>query len=158
MPIPKRHIGREGLALIKVFEGLRLFPYLDVAGKPTIGYGHLIGAGRDYSKGITMQLAESLLLTDLGFAESAVCDLVNVDIEQNEFDALVSFTFNLGAAALKKSSVLRYLNKGDRPRAAGSFLMWDKARDPRTGKLVAVAGLSRRRASERALFLTPDPA
>lgn len=158
MPIPRRHIGREGLALIKGFEGLRLFPYLDVAGKPTIGYGHLIGAGRDYSKGITEQLAEQILLSDLGFAEAAVCDHVNLSIDQNEFDALVSFTFNLGEGALRKSSVLRYLNKGDRPRAAGAFLLWDKARDPRTGKLVTVAGLARRRASERALFLTPDPA
>lgn len=143
----KQTTSTTGIELIKRFEGLRLSAYLDAVRVPTIGYGHTKTARMGQK--ITAAQAEELLVKDLAVFEQAVNDLVAVDINQNEFDALVSFAFNVGAGALNRSTLLRVLNKGRRQAAADEFLRWNRA-----GARV-LAGLTRRRAAERTLFLTP---
>lgn len=140
--------GPNGLSLVKSFEGLRLTKYQDVVGKWTIGYGHLILPSESFPAPITESQAEALLRKDLSISEAGVSNLVKVPINQNQFDALVSFTFNLGVGNLQNSTLLKKLNAGDKQGAADEFLRWNKA----GGK--EVAGLTRRRAAERSLFLS----
>lgn len=141
-----------GVALIKRFEGLELQAYQDIAGIWTIGYGH---TGPDVKPGqkISAREAEDLLRRDLTPREEAVSRLVSVDINQNEFDALVSFIYNVGIEAFRKSTSRRRLNGGDRVGAAEALTWFNKATVG--GVLRAVTGLTRRRAAERALFLEP---
>ena len=140
-------LSKAGIDLIKRFEGLRLATYLDAVGVPTIGYGHTrtVQTGQK----ITEAQAEALLKGDVTRFENAVNALVKVEINQHEFDALVSFAFNVGADALRRSTLLRMLNDGQRQAAADQFWRWDKA-GGRT-----LAGLKTRRAEERNLFLRP---
>ncbi|MEL6370909.1 MAG: glycoside hydrolase family protein [Pseudomonadota bacterium] len=144
-------ISAVGIELIKRFEGLELESYQDIAGIWTIGYGHTETAGPDQR--ITEREAEQLLKQDLTPRERAVDDLTNVSINQNEFDALVSFVYNVGIEAYRGSTARRRLNRGDRLGAADALTWWNKATV--NGVLVQVNGLTRRRAAERALFLTP---
>ncbi len=138
--------SQAGIDLIKSFEGYSATPYEDVVGKSTIGYGHLIKPGEIFNA-IGPEQAELILAADLGEAEKSVSDLVKEPLAQNEFDALVSFTFNLGRNAFKNSTLLRLLNSGQFEAAADQFLRWDHA----GGKVVA--GLTRRRVAERSLFI-----
>lgn len=138
-------ISQAGIDLIKSFEGCRLSAYLDSVNVPTIGYGSTEGVSMGDT--ITQDEAESLLREDLIRFEACVNDYVTVDIDQNEYDALVSFAFNLGCGALKTSSLLRLLNAGNKEAAAQQFLRWDKA----GGKVLA--GLTRRRKAESERFL-----
>ena len=140
--------GSAGLALIKSFEGLRLTAYLDGAGIPTIGYGHT----HEVSPGTSCTEAEAdaWLDTDLLVAETGMMECVKVGLTQNQFDALVSFTFNLGVGALKESTLLRLLNAGSAQLAAEQFPQWNLV----AGK--PSPGLTRRRMAEQALFGTPD--
>ncbi len=144
--------SENGVELIKRFEGLELEAYQDIAGIWTIGYGH---TGADVQPGmkISERDAEELLRRDLKPREQAVESAVKVPLNQNEFDALVSFVYNVGAAAFRGSTALKRLNKGDRVGAADALTWWNKATVG--GVLREVMGLTRRRASERALFLTP---
>ncbi|MEM6414710.1 MAG: lysozyme [Pseudomonadota bacterium] len=144
-------ISLNGIALIKRFEGLELESYQDIAGIWTIGYGHTETAGPDQR--ITEDEAEQLLRQDLGPREQAVSRLSNVPLNQNEFDALVSFVYNVGQSAYRRSTARRRLNAGDRIGAAEALTWFNKATVG--GVLVPVTGLTRRRAAERALFLTP---
>ena len=97
---------------IKNHEGLRLTAYKDGGGVWTIGYGH---TGSDVREGLTIPLseAERLLTRDLRVAEGHVNDAVKVKLTQNQFDALVSFTYNLGGGAFRSSTLLKLLNAGD---------------------------------------------
>ncbi|RQZ12821.1 lysozyme [Burkholderia sp. Bp9031] len=140
--------GAQGIALIKQFEGLRLSRYLDAVGKPTIGYGHLILPNERFTRALTPAEAEALLRRDLRGAELNLRKLLHVPVTQQQFDALMSFVFNLGAGRLRSSTLLRYLNAGASARAADQFLVWNKA----GGK--PLAGLTKRRRAERALFLS----
>ncbi|NIF45994.1 lysozyme [Burkholderia sp. Tr-862] len=140
--------GAQGIALIKQFEGLRLARYLDAVGKPTIGYGHLILPNERFTRPLTSAEAEALLRRDLRGAELNLRKLLHVPVTQQQFDALMSFVFNLGAGRLRSSTLLRYLNAGTSARAADQFLVWNKA----GGK--PLAGLTKRRQAERALFLS----
>lgn len=99
---------------------------------------------------ITQQQAEQLLINDLARFNNGVNALVTVKINQNQFDALISFSYNLGLGSLQQSTLLRLLNAGNFQAAADQFPRWDRA----GGK--EVAGLLARRNAERALFLTPD--
>lgn len=139
-----------GVDFIKDKEGFRAEVYNDVAGKPTIGYGHLLIPG-EHLFNITQDKAEAILKSDLFKAEKAVCDLVKFPITQTEFDALVSFTFNLGRRALQNSTLLKYLNNGDVSKAADEFPKWNHAGG------VVVAGLTARRLQEQAMFLFGRP-
>lgn len=143
----QRRIGQSGLNLIKEFEGLRLEKYKDAVGKWTIGYGHLILPSERFDRPLTELEAEDLLQSDLRKFEGGVIQYVAVSMNQNQFDALVSFAFNLGLANLKGSTLLRLLNHGQYTEAAEQFLRWNKAGG------MALPGLTRRRAAERDLFL-----
>jgi len=137
--------SQNGLNLTEQFEGLRLTAYQDSVGVWTIGYGH---TGNDVRPGltITQQQANNLLMQDTQSAAAAVNRLVTVAINQDEFDALVDFTFNLGQNALAGSTLLRKLNAGDFAGAAAEFPKWCKA----GGKVLQ--GLVRRRQAEQQLF------
>ena len=143
--------GENGKQLIKKSESLKLKTYLCPAGSPTIGYGH---TGPDVKMGmeITEQQANELLDRDLISSENAVQRRVKVVLTQNQFDALVSFTFNLGEGALKDSTLLKKLNAEDYKGAADEFLKWNKNRV--NGVLMESNGLTTRRQKERALFLS----
>lgn len=137
-----------GIDFIKQHEGLRLTAYDDGTGTQTIGYGHT----KDVPKSITKEEAEAKLVQDIEEHEQAVKEAVKVPLTQEQFDALTSFTFNLGAGALKRSTLLKKLNAGDYEGAADEFLKWNKARIK--GKLSPMRGLTKRRQAERELFLS----
>lgn len=147
----RMRISDVGIELIRRFEGLELESYQDIAGVWTIGYGHTETAGPDQK--INEREAEELLRRDLGPRERAVEQLAGVALNQNEFDALVSFVFNVGANAFKTSTARKRLNRNDRMGAAEALTWWNKATIG--GVLREVKGLTRRRVSESALFLTP---
>lgn len=141
----------KGISLIKQFEGCKLTAYQDSVGVWTIGYGWTQPVdGKPIRAGMTIkqETAERLLKTGLVSYESDVSRLVKVGLTQGQFDALVSFTYNLGARSLSTSTLLRKLNSGDYAGAANEFLRWNKA----GGKVLN--GLTRRREAERALFLS----
>lgn len=141
----------KGIALIKQFEGCKLTAYQDSVGVWTIGYGWTQPVdGKSIRAGMTIkqETAERLLKTGLVSYESDVSRLVKVGLTQGQFDALVSFTYNLGSRSLSTSTLLRKLNAGDYAGAADEFLRWNKA----GGKVLN--GLTRRREAERALFLS----
>ncbi len=146
-------INDEGLGLIKLFEGLSLRAYQDVAGIWTIGYGHIKDAKPGQT--ITESEAEALLRGDLKDAEQGVERLVRAAIKDNEFSALVSLVFNIGESAFAHSTTLKSLNRGNREEAAAAIELWNKATI--NGKKETVPGLVRRRAAEKALFLKPAP-
>jgi lysozyme len=165
-----REINQAGLDLIKSFEGIldgnpatsNLDPYLDPVGIWTIGWGHAIVVGKDflrgkenkakafalYPGGLTMQEAETLLRADVMDKCRDVDSLVKVSLNDNQYAAIVSFTFNLGVGNLKQSTLLKKLNAGDFEGASKEFGKWVKA----GGK--TLPGLIRRRAAEQALFNT----
>lgn len=138
-------ISNEGRALIRKFEGCRLVAYQCSAGIWTIGYGHTKGVKQGDT--CTQVQAEVWLSEDLEDAEDAVHILVRVPITQNQFDALVSFTFNLGIKSLMQSTLLSLLNQGKAKDAGAQFHRWCNAGGKR------VEGLVRRRAAEADLFL-----
>ena len=143
----KKSISQKGLEFIGGFEGLRLEAYWDSYGKVwTIGYGHTSGVRKGQK--ITKQQAINYLRSDCQFAANAVNKYVKVSINQNQFDALVSFTFNLGAGAFAGSDLLKYLNQGKIQAAANEFPLWCHA----GGQVLP--GLVRRRNAEKALFLS----
>ena len=137
-------LSEEGLSFIKEREGLRLVSYQDVAGIWTIGYGSVTDV--EPGEKITEVEAGERLKEDVRHAENCVNQLVTVPLTQNEFDALVSFTFNVGCHALRKSTLLRKLNDGDYESIPAELARWDKA-----GGHV-VAGLSKRRKLEGDLW------
>lgn len=146
--------SHEGIALIKGFEGCRLTAYPDpgTGGAPwTIGYGwtHPID-GKPVKPGMTIdqETADRLLKTGLVSYENDVLKLVRVKLTKGQFDALVSFAYNVGSRALSTSTLLKKINAGDIKGAADEFLRWNKA----GGKVLN--GLTRRREAERALFLS----
>ena len=148
-------VSASGRKAIMRHEGVRLTAYPDPAtkGEPfTIGVGHTSAAGAPkVTKGmiITEDECDEILSRDLATFEAAVEKAVTVPLNQNQFDALVSFTFNVGAGNLQKSTLLKRLNQGDYRGAAEQFGAWNKA----AGKVMK--GLVTRRADERALFLRP---
>jgi len=140
--------SKAGQDLIKKFEELRLDAYLDAVGIPTIGWGTTRIDGKPVKMGtrITVERAQELFEKDLAVFEDAVCDLVRVPITQMQFDALVSFTYNVGAANFQKSTLLKLINQGRLREAQPQFLRWNKAK----GKVLK--GLTRRRLAEAVLF------
>jgi lysozyme len=136
--------SQTGLQLTESSEGCKLDAYLDGGGVPTIGFGHTKGV---YLGMTCSQLqAEAWLLEDVQHAVGTVNSLVKVPLTQNQFDALVDFVFNLGSGAFNSSTLLRKLNAGDYAGANAEFGRWNHD----NGK--TVAGLTRRRAAEAALF------
>ena len=140
-----RHITEAGLALIRRFEGFSSTPYLCPAGYLTVGYGHVVRGPED-----EMYLSESdallLLRHDVRQAEQAVLRQVAVPLSDHQFDALVSFAYNLGAGALQRSALRRKVNRGEHADVPEEFGRWIWA----GGK--KLPGLIRRRAAEAALY------
>lgn len=144
-------INEKGRNLIKSFEGLKLESYRCPAGIWTIGHGSTTGVKPGMV--ITPGEAERLLDKDLERFERGVeAMLCGCDTSDDEYAALVSIAFNIGLANLATSTLLKRHKLGNKVGAANAFLMWNKARNPRTGKLQVLAGLNRRREAEAALY------
>ena len=139
----------KGIAIITEFEGFRSKAYLCPAGVPTIGFGFTKGV--QLGDTMTKTQAKARLAAELGEYEEGVLSACTNPPNQNEFDALVCFAFNVGVGGMSKSSVIKAHNRGDHQAAARAFQLWNKAGG------VVYAGLTRRRAAESALYLTPMP-
>jgi lysozyme len=139
-------LSAAGLAVIKKFEGFRNRTYLDVAGLPTIGYGHRVQAHESFPGDLDETRAAQLLAADVCHAEQAVRRLVTVPLTPGQFDALTDFCFNLGAGRLASSTLLHELNAGRYDAAREQLLHWDFA----GGKVNA--GIAARRQAEYALW------
>lgn len=144
------NISDDGVDFLKRWEKLFLVVYPDGYGYDTVGYGHRVLDGEDFSNGITEDEAENILLSDLEWAELAVNKYVKTDLTQNQYDALVSFTFNVGASAFKKSTLLKLVNIPGDDDEDEQFKRWVKAGGRRS------RGLERRRKAEIAVFNEGD--
>lgn len=153
---PRRRVSQDGLDLVMHFESLFLESYKDPVGIWTIGWGHTGLKHRDGTvfpgRKVTIKEAQALLEYDMLAFENVVSINVKIPLNDDEFSALVSFTFNVGGGALASSTLLRKLNESDRLGAAEEFRRWNKA----GGQVLN--GLTRRRSSERNLFLSVKPA
>ena len=143
-----RNMSKTGLDVIKRFEGFSPTVYICPAGYPTIGYGHVVNPDerQQFASGITSEQAEALLRQDVQIAERAVLRLITVPLTDGQFDALVSFTFNLGAGALQRSTLRRKVNRGDHAAVPPEFRKWVWAGGRK------LEGLVRRRDSESMLY------
>ena len=137
-------IGTQGLELIKHFEGLELNAYQCAAGVWTIGYGHTKGVKSGMS--ISEARANEMLEEELVEYENYVNDMVSVSLSQCQFDAMVSWVYNLGGGNLKASTLLKVLNAGDYDGVPAQMMRWNKA----GGKVLE--GLTRRRQAEADMF------
>ncbi|QQL50325.1 lysozyme [Mucilaginibacter ginkgonis] len=147
-----------GVQLIKSFEGLRLNAYKDSAGVWTIGYGSTkYENGKAVKPGDLLSSsiqADKLFEHTLTRYEDAVNEGVKIILTQNQFDALVSLTYNVGPGVMSNSTLLKKLNAGDVTGAADQFLVWNKITDPVSHEKISINALSKRRFLERKLFLT----
>lgn len=137
---------REGIEMLKKFEGCRLEAYRCPAGVLTIGYGHTQGVKEGMK--ISQAEAEHMLVKDLEYYEQMVGMMVTVELTPHQADALTSFAYNCGVAALRKSTLLKLVNQNPKdPKIRDAFMMWTKA----GGKVLP--GLVRRREAEADLFM-----
>ena len=141
-------ISQEGIALIKKFEGCELEAYKCAAGVLTIGYGHTKGVTEGMQ--ITKAQADEMLVEELATYESYVSDAVENQLDQCMFDALVSWTYNLGPTNLNSSTMLKVLNAGEYEEVPAQIKRWNKA----GGNVLE--GLVRRREAEALLFEGKD--
>jgi len=137
--------GSKGIELIKHFEGCELEAYKCPAGVWTIGYGHIKGVKEGMT--ITELQAEEMLKSELNEYEGYINNLVTVELNQNQFDAMVSWVYNLGGGNLKASTLLKVLNSGEYDGVPAQMMRWNKA----GGKVLE--GLTRRRQAEADLFV-----
>lgn len=147
-------IPMAAVAEIAESEGLELVAYRCPAGVWTIGWGETDNVRPGDT--CTKEQADQWLLEDLQGRVKDVLKLCTVEPSPNELGALVSLAYNIGVGGLAKSTVLRQHNAGNRQAAARAFSLWNKARDPATGQLRELAGLTSRRAREAALYLKPE--
>lgn len=156
-------IDQEGINFIKLLEGVKPFVYLDVAGLPTIGAGHLLtrdeltsgkividGYPYKYHDGLSDRLIDLLLTQDLQIAETAIQNGVKVDLNQNQYNALVSFVFNIGIGAFGKSTLLKWLNAGLHSKMPIQMRRWIFSGGQQ------IRGLKNRREKEIALWSKKD--
>lgn len=141
--------SQNGIEHLKRVEGWSEVPYKDAAGLWTIGYGHLIKPGENYTIMTDIE-GEQILKMDLKIAEDAVNKFVSVELSQNMFDALVSFVFNVGVGAFEDSTLLKVLNEGDYQEAQNQMARWNKVTI--NGQKVVNQGLVSRREQEQELF------
>jgi lysozyme len=153
-------VSENGLNLVKKFEGLHKITedgdvraYRCPAGKWTIGYGHTRGVKSGLR--VSVDECEKMLMEDLHEAGNAVRSAVSVPLSQHQYDALVSFVFNLGAGNFRSSTLLKKLNKGLYEEIPAQILRWNKARVD--GQLTELRGLTRRRTAEAALWAMDAP-
>lgn len=156
-------IDQAGIDFIKAAEGVKPFVYLDVAGLPTIGAGHLLtrdeltsgkimiaGYAYKYQDGLSDKLIDLLLKQDLQIAETAIQNNVKVDLNQNQYNALVSFVINIGIAAFKESTLLKWLNAGLHSKVPIQMRRWIYSGGQQ------IRGLKNRREKEIALWSKKD--
>lgn len=151
-------IGPSLTRMVQSFEGHAKHGYglyRDAAGHLTAGFGHLVRPGEDLA-GLNQQGATSLLARDLAKARAAVLRFVKVALTGNQLDALTDFEFNVGQRNFARSKLLRLLNGGNYLAAADQFQYWNHALV--NGHMMALAGLTARRAAEANLFRAPDRA
>jgi lysozyme len=139
-------LSTAGMELLKQAEGFRNRVYKDVAGIPTIGYGHRLLHLESFPDGIDEEQASELLMADVRDAEQAVERMVKVPLAQGQFDALVDFLFNLGAGRFATSTLLKVLNAGRYSDAVEQLLLWDRAGGQQ------IAALKARREAEAKLW------
>lgn len=145
-------MSNKGRRLLTEREGKKLLAYKDSVGIWTIGVGHTAAAGPPSPKKgmrITENECDQILTRDLVSFSDQIEKLVTVLLTQYEFDALLSLAFNIGIGGFKRSSVLKYLNVGNRRVAADKFLLWNKGGKPKR----VIKGLTNRRKAERLQFL-----
>jgi len=155
-------VGGKFNDMISRLEGFRSEPYQDQAGFWTIGFGHLIVPGDGFwspinpggAKSISVAAARALYESDTLKARRAVDGAVTVELTANQYEALVSLAYNIGASAFASSTLVKKLNAGDYEGAAEQFAAWNKVRDPSTGALVVSDGLVARRDTEQQLFMS----
>lgn len=151
-----------GVAVIDGWEGFRGAVYVDVAGFPTIGYGHKLTEqeirNRVFAAGISKEQGADLMRADLAPVEASINRSVKVELTQHQFDALATFIFNVGTGAFESSSLLKCLNSGMFSEVPIQLVRWCHRRDPKTGQMVVDQGLLKRRECEAALWNTPDDA
>ena len=143
-----REIPVKAIEFIKKEEGCVLHIYKDQAGYPTIGVGHLLRKGEDFSNGITEEEAENILKKDLLYTAAAIMRLITVPLSDNQYSALLSYCFNCGTGALQASTLRSKLNREEYTGAASEFPKWCFA------KGIRLKALYNRRIREMNLFLT----
>lgn len=147
--------SQAGLEFIAKWEGVVLKPYKDVAGLRTIGVGHLIRNDENFPDNveITLEKAYEILAQDVAKCEEAIKKSIKVDVNQNQFDALVSFGFNCGVGVYSTSQACINLNAGNYAGFPEALMAWSKAKV--NGVLTTIPGLAARRADEGKLFSKP---
>ena len=144
--------SERGLQIIKAYEGIRLKPYRDCVGLYTVGVGHLSGDGLilpdSWNRTFTLGEVNELLVADVRKFELGVARYVNVELSQNQYDAIIDFCFNLGLGAFQRSSVRQAINRRDKAGVVRNLLRYNKA----GGKVVPQ--LDNRRKAEALLFLS----
>lgn len=143
-----REIPQAAIDIIKSFEGCQLHDYKDVAGITTVGIGHRVLSGEDFTGGITQQQAEDMLRSDLTNAANAIKRFVTRALSDDQYSALLSFTFNLGGGTLEHSTLLKVCNSGKDDDMSPEFMKWTFAGG------VKSSGLIRRRAAEAKLYMS----
>lgn len=145
-----------GLARIRQREAFMPKPYDDGAGNLTVGYGHLIRKGEDYSAGLTEAQADTLFRQDVERVVDPALDKITIDLTQNQVDALGSFIFNVGTGGFLKN-LLPYVNAGEYEETTSNMLKYITGRDAHSGRRQVLRGLLTRRRLEVALFKNPVP-
>jgi len=139
-------VSDEGYELVRTFEGYMPFPYKDVAGIETVGYGYVLRPGDNFTYPLLPLDADALLKKTMGGFERDINRAVVIELKQNQFDALGSWTYNLGSGALTSSTMLKRINAKKHEDVPAEMLKWNKARV--NGVLVPVRGLTIRRKVE----------
>jgi len=149
-------VSQNLINLLKSFEGCVLHSYLDVADVPTIGWGSTMYKNQAHvqmGETITQEEADDLLLWEISEKTSRVNSLIRVAINQNQYDAIVDFAYNVGTGGLQSSTLLKKVNANPSdPTIRDEFMKWSKAHV--NGKLVVVEGLRKRRKKEADLYFT----
>ena len=143
-----RQITQAGLDLIKKYEGFSATVYVCPAGYPTVGYGHVVRPNEDYSSPVSEAEAELLLRKDAQTAQNAVLRLITVSLTDGQFDALVSFTYNLGGGALQRSTLRSKVNREEHDDVPAEFMKWVWAGGRK------LPGLIKRRRAEALLYMS----
>ena len=141
-----RHLTEKGLNFIKDWEKFSPVVYKDAVGLPTIGYGHLVTSGEDFKEGLTEEEALDLLAKDAEKAEKSVLRNIDVPLEDYQFNALVSFTFNAGSGALQRSTLRKVVNRNEHEDVPSELMKWTRA----GGRILK--GLVRRRKAEGKMY------
>lgn len=140
------------MLLLKQLEGFESHVYRNGGGRETIGYGHLVRAGENWSGGITREQGERLLEADLARIEKGMGELITVPLSKDQWDAIAIWTYNLGTGNLKKSTLLKKLNAGKYSDVPEQMLRWVHIKHKDTGVVEISPGLCNRRAREVVLW------